>query len=213
VSVAQVAQWLSQAGPPAPRTSAGSPAVAAPRTAPPDGAKKKSLTAAFEQVREAVPVAPSAEDEVSQLWPRVLQEVRGILATSLGKAGIPAISGPNTLVLRFPGAYNQAKEMCETPTNVSRIEDKLRSLTGKTWSVRMETTGEVPGPLASTSAAKAARPKRNDREEAEKGPLVRRVKEVLGAQMLFTEEDFGLEPAPTPAPTGEPGPSQPAEET
>jgi len=42
---------------------------------------------------------------------------------------------------------------------------------------------------------------------------VRRAKEVLGAQMLFTEEDFGLEPEPTPPAPSETGPSQPAEET
>jgi DNA polymerase-3 subunit gamma/tau len=212
VSVAQVAQWLQQTGPPAPRAGGNFTAPAGPRTAPPEGLKKKSLTAAFEQVRETVPVAPSAEDEVSQLWPRVLQEVGRFLATSLEKADIPAISGPNTLVLRFPAAYNHEKKMCATPTNISRIEDKLRSLTGKTWSVRLETTGEVPAPQVPTQPAKAARPRRNDREEAEKRPLVRRVKEVLGGQTLFTEEDFGLELEPTP-PEGETGPSQPAEET
>ena len=161
-------------------------------------------------MRETSPVAPSTEDALPQLWARVLQEVGRFLATSLEKAAIPAISGPNTLVLRFPAAYNQAQEICATPGNVARIEEKLRLVTGKGWSLRMETIGELP---ARTAAVTPTRPRRNDKEEAEKGPLVRRVKEVLGGQILFAEEGFGLESTSMTPAAGAAEPDEPAEET
>jgi DNA polymerase-3 subunit gamma/tau len=216
VSIGQVAQWL-QSAPTAQRSNASTPAGGGVRNAPPEGLKKKSLTAAYEEISQSsktLPVERSAEDALRQLWAQVLREVGGILATSLEKGGIPAISGPNTLVLRFPAAYNHAYEICAEPANIARIEDKLRGATGKAWSLRTELIrAERAQGTAPPALVTARPPRRNDREEAEKGPLVRRVKDVLGGQIVFAEEGFGLETAPPAAADEAVEVEQPAEES
>jgi DNA polymerase-3 subunit gamma/tau len=118
-----------------------------------------------------------------------------MLASEVGKANFLAISGPNTLVLRFPAAYNQAKEYCQQPDRLARLEEAVRKLTGRPWSVRVEVAAEPaagPGNGAANGAG-AARPRarRGAKEEAEKLPLVRRALDVLGATITRVDEGFG----------------------
>jgi DNA polymerase-3 subunit gamma/tau len=181
VSVGEVAQWLTQS--PAERGVASGTA----RVAPPEGVKKKA----------APPAATSGPVELSEanlaeVWAQTLRMVGTIHARELERAAIPAIFAPNTLVLRFPEAYNHAREFCQEPERLGRVEEGLRKLTGQVWKLRLETQPgngavargpEVPPP--------PVRPRRNDSEDAEKVPLVRRAVEVLGARVVRVDEGFG----------------------
>jgi DNA polymerase-3 subunit gamma/tau len=181
--VAQLAQLLNPPGAAAPPNG---PAV---RTvAPPEGVKKNSLNDAT--TGAAGPAGPEA---LAGQWPEILRSVGPLLARQLEKAGIPAITGPNTLVLRFPAAYNQEQEHCQEPIRLGRIEAAVRKVTGRPWVVRVEGAagGPAPPPLAAPAAPPPSKPRRNARAAAETDPLVRRAVEALGAQVVRVDEDFG----------------------
>ncbi len=128
------------------------------------------------------------------------------MGSFLERAGLPAIVGPNNLVLRFPADYNQAREYCQEPTRLGRIEEAIRKLSGRPWTVRVE---GGPGSTAATPVQESApdpapRPRRNHRAEAEKEPVVKRALNALGAQVLRVDEGFGETPAGSVARTAEP---------
>jgi DNA polymerase-3 subunit gamma/tau len=202
VSLAQVTQWLGQV-----RSAPNQPSQPAPTAHLPELIKKKSLPPAPEAV-EQQPQRPLTEETMPQLWPKILSKVGSLLARDLEKANLPAIFGPNTLVIRFPSIYNQAGEHCQATSSVTRLEDAIRKVTGRTWNLRFETTPpqapSAPLPLpGEAEVVPVARPRRDFREEAEKQPLVRRVKEALGGQVIRADEGFGEMAVPPTA--AEPG--------
>ena len=123
----------------------------------------------------------------------------------LEKAGLPAITGPNSLVLRFPADYNQAREYCQEPTRLAKIEEAVRKVSGHPWTVRVEAGPASPAATPTAVVATARpRPRRNHRAEAEKEPLVKRAVDALGAQIVRVDEGFGETPAGSVARTAEP---------
>jgi DNA polymerase-3 subunit gamma/tau len=183
--VAQLAQLVNQ-----PRSEpAGNGAASARAVAPPEGVKKNALTGA---ANGAGAVAADGPEALGRQWPEVLLAVGPMLASQLEKAGIPATIGPNTLVLRFPVAYNQEREHCQEPSRLTKIETIVRRVTGRQWNLRVE--GDAAGPSAPAAPAAepaAPRNRRNARAEAEKDSLVRRALDALGAQLLRVDDDFG----------------------
>jgi DNA polymerase-3 subunit gamma/tau len=211
VSLTRLTQWLGQHPAGLGNAGAAGPAAAAgvPRVAPPEGLKKKDLSPAPDgQGAADGPVALTPET-LPEVWARVLGAVNSSFVVHQVKmAGIPAISGPNTLVLTFPAAYNQAREDCEDPTRLLRVEEALRKVTGRAWTLRVETTNAGPTPPAGAvpEATPPPRPRPNSREEAEKHPLIKRALEVLGATVHRVEEGFGEaagHPGPAPLPAEE----------
>jgi DNA polymerase-3 subunit gamma/tau len=168
---------------------------ASPTVAPPEGVKKKSLTASLEN-GAAAQRALTAEN-VREIWSQTLAALPGILAKMLERGGIPAISAPNGLVLRFPVEYNMAKEHCQEPSCVAQVEAALRERTGQPWTLRIEgVNGAANGSPAPTENGRLSSPpplvaRRNAREEAEKLPLVQRAVEVLGAALQRVDDGFG----------------------
>jgi DNA polymerase-3 subunit gamma/tau len=216
VSLVQLSQWLAQQKPDASRPPSGNGPV---RVAPPEGVKKNSPVRPLPPVADppaqrephlsgspppAGPVPLTAET-LPQVWAQTLANlassglVGATLVKDLEKAGIPAISGPNSLVLRFPAVYNQAQEHCQDPERLRRVEDILRKATGRSWLLRVESVAAAsgenkPGAAATGSPepAEEARPaRRNPREEAEKVPLVKRVMEVFGVSVHRADDGFG----------------------
>jgi DNA polymerase-3 subunit gamma/tau len=198
VPLTQLAQWLGQpqtgqAARPAPPSSANS---AGPRPGviqPPEAPKKKPLTD-VEPARTGGATSLAAES-LAQVWQEVLAQVGVLLANELHKAGLPAISGPNTLVLQFPSRYNLSREHCQNPTNVTRIEDTLKKVTGQVWHLRIESVSEAgvsepPGTNGRDIETPISQSRRQ-RQEAMQLPLVKRVMEVMGAQILGVDEGFG----------------------
>jgi DNA polymerase-3 subunit gamma/tau len=185
VSVGEVAKWLTR--PTGERSAAAPPA---PRVLPPEAVKKKPLPADG----PAGPVELT-ETTLPELWAQTLGMVGAIQARELEKGGVPAIFAPNTLVLHFPASYNQSREYCQEPERLGRVEEALRKLTGQPWKLRLESTpgnGAVaPDPPVPPSAV---RPRRNEKDEAEKVALVRRAVEVMGARVVRADEGFGEGP-------------------
>jgi DNA polymerase-3 subunit gamma/tau len=202
LSVSQLVQQLSgELGQAAARPGASGPAVS-----PPEGLKKNYPSAAPEpSAAETLPLTP---EKLPEIWARVLQQVGAMLASELNKANLPAISGPNALVIRFPEEYNQAKEHCQAPDRIARVEQALGKVLGQSCSLRVEGESRresVPKPPVQEAApagagtAKLAQP--NPREEAAKQPFVRRAMDVFAAQVVRADPGFGE--AGSPSPTAE----------
>jgi hypothetical protein len=124
-----------------------------------------------------------------------------MMRSELEKAGVPAIFGPNTLVLRFTSEYNAQREYCQDPKRVEKLEGILRSLTDQAVTVRIESGsgGEAvnrPTPDAEDTDNSQSRHRRQ-RDEAQREPLVKRAIEVLGAQIVRVDEGFGTAPGPS----------------
>ncbi len=197
--VAQLAQMIGQSSP-APAARGNGVRMSA---APPEGVKKKPLSVAVDAASGRAVAAP---ESLPELWSQVLRSVGPLLANELEKAGIPAILGPNSLVLRFPADYNQSREHCQEPTRLAKIEEVLKKLSGRPWTVKIEgaSGSTAPKSIAAVEAAPvpAPRPRRNARAEAEKEPLVQRAVESLGAQIVRVDDGFGETPASPPIARG-----------
>jgi DNA polymerase III subunit gamma/tau len=197
VPVSQLAQWLSQPG------TAGAVAKSVPAVTPAVGesSKKNGLTGLAETFRAgsngsvgvaAATAAPTPIDDanISLVWDKVKIGAGAMLAGLLAKAGIPAISGPKTLVLKFSAGYNHAYEYCKEPGRAQMVEGLLRQVTGQDWALRFEVD-------ATSAAAAPAPPPVSNRERerrALEAPLLSRVVERLGGRLLKMDEGFGENP-------------------
>ncbi len=197
VSLAQLAQMLQggdvgSATPAAPRPAV--PAFAARVVEPPEGAKKKSP-----ELSDGPATSQLTAESLPQVWAEVLAQVGPILSRELELGGLPAITGPNRLVLHFSPAYNQQRERCADPVRLSRVQDVLKRVTGEAWDLRLETApgsnGHAPTAPPAPAAAMAAPP-------ALTHPLVQSALDVLGGRLLRVDDGFGqTDPAPDDADT------------
>jgi DNA polymerase-3 subunit gamma/tau len=201
IALSQLAQWLNQTGGAASaRAAAPAPVSGEPRgrpVEPPETGKKKP-DAGVEPAPVHAPLALSNET-LSRVWQEILTQVGPFLANDLNKANSLAISGPNTLVLGFPSRYNLQREHCQEPANVLRIEEALNKISGRAWAIRVEAArsggpaeGMVPDNGESVSPSNA----RRQRLEAAQKPLVKKIMERMGAQILDMEEGFATSEAP-----------------
>lgn len=189
VTLSQLSQWLTQ-----PRE-----AVAAPRPAGTSPvARPAAATSLAESVADAAkkkePISPDATtpltaDTLAPVWAEVLRQSGKFLAHEVEKAGLPAITGPNTLVLRIDLGYNSERKQ-------RQLEELLRKQTGQPWTLRIDTSRAEAGPAISRPAEASGGPPRSRRKWAEvlqEVPLVKRASEVLGAQPLGDIDDtFGI---------------------
>ena len=116
------------------------------------------------------------------------------MASQVEKAGTPAIFGPNALVLRFDPRYNAERDYCSEPSRVQRIEESLRKVTGHACQLRIESVGSGAATAPAEAAAEAtnSQPRsRLKRAEAVQDPLFKRAVDVLGAQVVHMDDDFG----------------------
>jgi hypothetical protein len=119
----------------------------------------------------------------------------------LEKAGLPAISGPNNLVLKFSPDYNRQCAFCGDPVRVQRVQDALRRMTGEEWTLVVDSAygrnghrGPPPDatPVVPPPAPPAAGP------DALRQPLIERVVELLGGKLMQADEGFGTVPETPP---------------
>ena len=208
LSLTQLAQWLDQgpgAGSVRTETSkstvsaARSEGAATARQGVPAGsseALKKKLIPGEDGYRPPVRL-PLSVESLPALWQEILQRTGPLLARELSRAEMPAISGPNTLVLRFPIDYNAAREYIEQPGTVARIESLLEALTGAKCNLRVDgaPATAVGNPSATANRKEETQsPYRRKQAEALKEPLVRKAMERMGAQILEVDDGFGAVP-------------------
>jgi DNA polymerase-3 subunit gamma/tau len=136
-------------------------------------------------------------ETLSTIWTEVVSQVGPMLGSNLEKAGDVAISGPNTLVIRFPSGYNHQRDYCQEATRLSRTEEVLRKITGQSWNLRVETSSKdaIVPPAPSAEADQTLPRSQRQRAEALREPLVRRAVERHGAQIVQVDDGFGAAPS------------------
>ena len=148
-----------------------------------------------------VPSAPATiwltNENVEQVWKQVLTQIGSTLASSLEKAGIPAISGPNSLAIRFSASYTPFCKRFQDSDGSQRVGAVLQTLTGQKWTVRVESAEpQAAKQSGTTDPNPAATQSRQEKEDgAAKAPLVQRAKDVLKAGFSTIEEGFGAKVA------------------
>jgi len=202
VPIGQLAQWISRSdAAPLPAT----PKLATQRLdAPsPDPAKKKSVLTP-ESNANGLSLTQTDAD-LSIIWGRLLESVGPFLSGSLQKAGLPAIIGPNSLVIRFEDRYTSQCEYCAEPGRLEEIQKTIKSITGREWMIRIEKESRPEGSeheLETQQHSRKTVTSRERNQEAMQIPLVNRAVDKLGARLLKMDEGFGTgvsEPAESEA--------------
>jgi DNA polymerase-3 subunit gamma/tau len=195
VSLSQLAQTLGKQ-PVAAAASGGANAVGGQ-----DASKKKSVNVPETPPHRPTPPPPARVMELTaeslpRIWSNVLRQLGQFLRNDLEKAGIPAISGPNTLVIRFPPGYNTPRDRCQDPEKLTRLEQLVLEQTGQKWNVRVE--GLSGSPDNASSSARIAEESESSqsrlplpRDEAAQPPLVQWAKDLLGAKLIKADPGFG----------------------
>jgi len=147
-------------------------------------------------------------ESLQSFWPQILAQLSPFLRAALEK-GVPAISGPNSLVIRFAVDYNVQGKHFTDLGGVDKLEGFLSKATGQKWSVQAESAQPAaPAPAATATAAPeaaapAGRSRQQREEEALKEPLVRRAREVFRASFDSVDEGFGASPGNLDEPTAD----------
>ena len=145
--VAQLAQMVAGATTPRGASeSAGRNPSLAPRASvrAAGGSKKKPQNHAADA---SSPNSPSGDFVASRGMAADSTVSRADDGHFLEKAGLPAITGPNSLVLHFPADYNQARDYCQEPARLAKIEEAVRKGTGHPWILRVEAGGDAGAPV------------------------------------------------------------------
>src|SRR5207249_12240540 len=127
------------------------------------------------------------EETLPEVWGRVLAELPPFRANHLRGVGLPAIFGPNSLVIRVPAGYS-AYDYCADDRAVELIRSALARVTGGEWVVRVEqVAGPANGPAASPAAPPAPADRRKDLLQL---PLLKKAVDTLGAQLVNIDDGF-----------------------
>lgn len=199
VAVGDLVQRLGQAG--VARTA--STALSSPPRLLSSAAAANSDQGKKKVASEADPISPPSsgqgvvelsEQTLPAIWPDVLAQVGPMLAGELGKAGLPAISAPNNLVLRFPSQYNWVNPSGQETSRLVRVEEVLRKITGRTWNLRVESAAEEPKSEPRPEVEKGAPRYQRQRSEASQATLVKRAMDTFEAQIVHVDDGFGATP-------------------
>jgi DNA polymerase III subunit gamma/tau len=171
------------------RTPASAPL---PSVAPVSPAEKKKLNA--DEPSSAVSLTFS-EGNLQTIWQQVQLQAGFVIASDLRRVQNVAISGPNTLVLRFPSRYNLRSDQLLEPTRQTAVEALLAKITGQACQVQVELVaapenGDATHPVPASASPSLHRTRRL-RAEVMEYPLVQKAVDVLGAQIVHVDEEFG----------------------
>ena len=204
--IAQIAQWLSKEGAAlSAGAKASSPALLASKSATFATAdlEKKKLTAQNDAQFSATSLPLSAEN-ISAIWQQVLLESGFAIQSELRKANLPAIFGPNALVLRVARRYNVPGSVFQDAAKLAKVAEIVSRVVGQSCTIRLEwdDTAEVtPAGAAKSTALNPVGQQRLQRSELMQIPFVKNVMNVLNAQIIRADEGFGTaaKPATTEA--------------
>lgn len=165
------------------------------------GVKKNSLTAA-NSPSSPLPPAPLATDQdqeasapsqnkiaittenATQLWTQALTGLTGMAADYARSFDCVALAAPNHLVVTFKSGYSVAKNFCQRPEPLARLERALADVTGVR--VRLEfAVREDDSPANRAQPAARAVSTHQRTLEIMQNPLVQRATELFGAQPII----------------------------
>jgi DNA polymerase-3 subunit gamma/tau len=187
--IGQLVQWLNQPGAATPAIPGKPGAALTVPTAEP--AKKNSLTAPESSTNGKV---SAGETTLEAIWAKSLELIGPFLGGNLKKAGLPAILGPNSLVIRFESRYTSESDFASEPGSIDEIQKSLKTVTGENWMVRVEQ--ELALVQSEPDAKTQEQPNKpvtykERSQEALQIPLMSRAVDKLGARLLKMDDGFG----------------------
>ena len=143
------------------------------------------------------------EATLSDVWGRLIRQVEDrspFLASQLKSANLPAIFGPNSLSIRFDPRYTAAYDACATESNIQRLQEALKQVTGQPGLIRVDlAAGGGPGLPTNAAPADPTTGVLERKKRLMALPLFKRAADALGAQIWHADEDFNpAAPAATP---------------
>jgi DNA polymerase III subunit gamma/tau len=168
----------------------GAPATAAPAVRTGTISKPPEAAIAKSTVSNSAPPATGSTGltsaTIANVWPSVLEALGGMRSKRLEGAGLPAISGPNTLLFRFPAGYSKAQfDDANEERSLEALRTAIRKVTGSDWFVKLE-----PPPVG-VVAPEAAVPM-SRKKELLAGALGKFVTDKLGGHLVNeVDPEFG----------------------
>jgi DNA polymerase-3 subunit gamma/tau len=157
--------------------------------------EKKKLTSEGDAA-VATPSVSFREENLQGIWQQVIADAGFALASELRKIHSIAISGPNALVLRVPERYNNTASGVLDATRWVKVEPILSRVVGQSCSVRVEMVREEPAATPTAAPQTATAGTKQVRERVRQIPQVQKARDVLGAEIVSVDPDFGETAAP-----------------
>ncbi|MFM8274322.1 MAG: hypothetical protein ACKODX_18600, partial [Gemmata sp.] len=178
----------------------------APQVLEPDAAKKNGELTGKQVENGSSNEVPTnfqlTEATLPEVWQRLqpfAQEKFPLLLKHLNCHSSYAISGPNSLVIRFPAAYSDSRKECEIEANAQRLANAFRHLTGQLVSLRFELDRSATAQPVNTGSRTAALPAPTEiKRSLASLPIFKRASELMGAQIWHVDDDFNPNAPPKP---------------
>ena len=176
---------------------ASSAAPAAPSSQPvPPAAKKKSAddeaelspSADVEESPRPSPTVDLSPANALSVWKQALENMNDMTSGNASMADVVAISGPNRLVVSFPGKYTYCKTYCETPERTAAIESAISELVGNRVRIEFRLLEESRENGNGHAASPRPAPSRSRPIDKSQHPMVRRAAELFKARPVGVEE-------------------------
>jgi DNA polymerase-3 subunit gamma/tau len=139
------------------------------------------------------------QETLAVIWPEVISQMGLMLGGQLQKVGLPAIIGPNSLVLSFGPDYNAAYERCSIAANLQQLESFLRERTGRPWNLKLEKSPAAasrPAEVVGSNGHSVAPVRVSTRDAMREIPILNRAIEILDALPVLLDPGFGTTPTP-----------------
>jgi DNA polymerase III subunit gamma/tau len=117
-----------------------------------------------------------------ELWPKVILELGMFRGKQLQDIGLPAILGPNSLLIRIPSSYNSLYEGLKAEGQLDILRKAIQRETGEDVQIQLE--------LDRTAPVTNAPQKLERTEDVLKLPMFQKAVQSLKAQLLRVEEGF-----------------------
>jgi len=197
VALSQLTEMLQREG-----LAVARPAAAAPQfTGPTAAGSTGGMAPAPEKKKELTPAEPNPsvgpiqfrEENIDAIWQQLFAISGFILQSQLRKAASVAISGPNSLVIRYPAGYNLVDENVLDANRLVQVERLLEKVVGRPCTIQQEVlAAPVANGTVRQSGAEAPARSRIDVKEI---PLIGKAMEVLAARVVSEDPEFGALPA------------------
>ncbi|AMV16687.1 DNA polymerase III subunit gamma/tau [Planctomyces sp. SH-PL14] len=175
------------------------PAVTAPAVPPPPATPVAPPPSASRSAPEPEPegadCAPGAQIALSAgtmatFAGELLTRLPEVMASHLKNATFAAITGPNSLDLRFPKSYGFSRMYCAKAENLKRLQQYIDELAGTPVQIRISEDASVTAPAAPV-AAKPAMAERRRPTSVEGDVFVQQAVAILNATVVDVREYSG----------------------
>jgi DNA polymerase-3 subunit gamma/tau len=152
-------------------------------------------------VEDAPRASPDAEDfseeGLPSAWQQALAGVGGLLSDNARSAAVAwrksnnAVGAHDQVVATFTRQYNFARQFCERPENLAKLQQALREALGRPVTLLLVTSEADSSPPAPHVEMRKPMPGRQRLSEKSEHPWVKRATELFDARVVWMDEPQG----------------------